>query len=156
MSNGNTEGTWGHSVPGRYFITSATDFNAFRKFLTDNKIGNKEVDGYWEGMKEPAWVINQDDLGAVFESGLINDQEFILMLGECDARDRRPAILHPIAATTGPTYLGMYQSVTKEVAESTLTGYTYDPVTQSYFVAGPDMDIPTSSNPVPRPVRHVA
>lgn len=151
-----TEGTWGHSsLRGKYFITSATDFTAFRKFLADNKINNKEVEGYWQNMKEPAWVINQDNLGIVYESGLISDQQYILMLGDCDARDRSPAVLHPIAAETGPINLGLYQSVAQEVAEASLSGYTYDPTRDAYFVAGPDRDIPTRSNPANYPMRHV-
>lgn len=131
-----TGGTWGHSsvVGGNsYFITSADSPNNFAIWLATEGIGNKEVKGYWQGEPERAWVINMADLKKVYGSGWINTQECILVLGPCDARDRRPASLHGVAKRTWCIECGHLYSTTREIAMGK-DGYMFDPTSGEYFL----------------------
>lgn len=137
MKNMETGGTWGHStvVGGQsYFITASHRPDAFLGFLQEQGIGHKKVEGRWKGLVEDAFVINMNDLKKVYASGWISQQECILVLGPCDARDRRPASLHGVKIATWSYDAGIFQQVTKEEAiNSSEDGYTFDPVQQAYF-----------------------
>jgi hypothetical protein len=130
-----TGGTWGHStvVGGNsYFISSSYNPTGLLAFLQEHGIGHKEVRGKWRDEEERAFVINMNDLKKVYASGWISQEECILVLGPCEARDRRPASLHGVKNATWSYDAGLFYQITREEAMNA-DGWMFDPTQQAYF-----------------------
>lgn len=113
-------------------VTLTGKRQAMSAFLSATGIGHKTLIGSYDGNTEISWIINLDNLKQVYLTGMLNDQESILTLGACDARDRRPATLHGIG-NTWEKGIGLFQSTTREKALKHRS-WTYDPSTGNYFI----------------------
>lgn len=169
MTTNNTEGTWGHSStvggteyaifsvdrPGRSSLMAVATRQAVQTFMSIRRISYKAVFGCYDGQIELSYVIKLSDLRALLDSGQLDRQESVLLLGKCDARDRRPAILRgitpledrlaaqaqfskaniygadlPSATLTWAAGLGYFVEVSPAIAKASI-GWTYDPSTYS-------------------------
>lgn len=151
-----TNGTWGHSsaTGGNSYVIFSVDRDnlstvelqgrrqALIARMNDRKIGYKPLVGSWEGKTEQAFIINLDRLRDVWDLVKASEQDAVLVLGPCDARDRRPATIHTVAETNS-YYLGLFQSVTEKTAK-TFPGWTYDPSTGEFFAV---LDAPLNTSP---------
>lgn len=137
-------GVWGHSseVGGKAYLIICSNKSVadVETRLGYAKVGFKRVQGCFQGITENAWVVNYEEFAKadVQEQvgDLIADQASVLHLGDADARDRRPATLlsdSPNGKFLVITYLGMFQSVTKEEALAQ-DAWTYDHSINTWFI----------------------
>ena len=121
----------------QYTIFAADVFDQMaRDYMHQAGVSFKELRGVYtmqsngERVDETSFIINTKDLGKV--SFLIRDQEFILELGRERWDNTRSAAL--IFTNGGFKDLGVFRSVSEEYAKIQ-DNYTYDPSTDTYFVA---------------------
>lgn len=152
---GNTDGICGHSsdIGGTSYaifsVDRAGDTNlvevtsrrhAVLAYMNKAGIPFKTVLGCYKGAQEVSFVVSADDAEAIGEAGFLKDQETILELGPCDARDRRPARLIALnphgCGGTEQCQLGLFQEVPESTAKAQ-DGYSYDPTTGKYFACLP-------------------
>ena len=121
----------------QYTIFAADVYDQMaRDYMRQAGVSFKELRGVYtmqstgERVDETSFIINTKDLGKV--SFLIEGQESILELGRARWDNTRSAAL---LFTNGSFLdLGLFHSVSEEYAKSQ-DNYTYDPSTDTYFVA---------------------
>jgi hypothetical protein len=120
---------------GKYVIFSVSVWNLVDlvQVLSSNNIGHKKLVGCYKGKEEDSWIIKYDDFPLVFKAGLLGDQESVLILGPCDARDRRPAKLAFLNPLDNSKELGKFHSVSEATAKAQ-DAWTYDPGSKEYFI----------------------
>lgn len=138
MSHSNS-GVWGHSSSigaNAYFIFAVSDDiavnKAFMGWAAANSIGLKPLLGSYKGKTEHSYIANHDNLGTIARCGWLKDQESVLILGPCNARDQRPAHLY-FPKTGNQVQLGVLQSVDRDTALAS-DGWSYDPSTKTYYI----------------------
>lgn len=127
---------WGHSGSTGFdnFIIFCVGYNlrkvmAFRSWATDAEISFKNLIGCYNGTMEYSFIVKADDF--IHVEPWTANQESVLWLGHCDARDRRPAKL--IYQTGYEESLGLMQSCRRETALAQQS-WTFDPSTNYYFI----------------------
>ncbi len=108
----------------------------FLKWAQDVDLRFKKVVGKWQGKEEPAFIINTKTLDLWLNffkpstGGWLEGQECVLVLGPCDARDKRPANL--VYEDGRTEYQGLFQSITAKEA-ATRDDWMFDPSTNIHF-----------------------
>jgi hypothetical protein len=102
---------------------------AFRAWARARGLKFKSLNGCYKGQTEDSFIINAKDFRKV--AVWTQNQESILLLGPCNARDQRPAML--LYQDGGQEFLGWLRSVPANQALSS-DAWTYDPTQDAYFV----------------------
>ena len=130
-------GIWGHSSAAgneNYIIFCVGKeprvAAAFRIWVTAMKLPFKSLKGRYNGVMEDSFIMREEDFQKVKHWAA--NEETVLLLGPCDARDRRPAKL--IHKGGGIEHIGMFRACSKNEALFR-PSWTYDPSLDLYFVA---------------------
>jgi hypothetical protein len=103
---------------------------AFRAWATAQGIAFKSLRGCYQGQAEDSFLVPLEEFEKVKPWTV--EQESILLLGPCDARDRRPATL--LFEDGSKHDLGLFRACTRTAALSRAS-WTYDPMQNTYFIA---------------------
>ena len=101
--------------------------------------GGKEVIGFCNDTLEISWLVTEETfISRILTTGYIDDQNTVLKLGLCDARDKRPATLWDVVFTPAETYLRYNSDLGRMVGVKGHVPpvgepYTLDPATGIYF-----------------------
>lgn len=132
----NAPAIWGHSTPvgSRSYVIFCVGQEprmvaAFRVWATAQGIAFKSLKGCYQGQTEDSFIVGIEDFPKVrpWTAG----QESVLLLGPCDARDRRSATL--LFRDGGRQQLGKFHACSKAAALSR-SAWTYDPSQNLYFI----------------------
>lgn len=103
--------------------------SAFRAWATAGGIPFKSLKGSYRGRIEDSFIVAATNFPKVRKWA--DEQESVLHLGPCDARDRRPATL--IYQQGGREHLGLFRACGRNEALAR-SSWTYDPTQDLYFV----------------------
>ena len=106
--------------------------NAFKAWATHNNIGYKCLIGSYKGLKENAFIVNAKHINDVRQ--WFEDEESILLLGPL-IKGKRKATLVYMDGITSKVELGDFNYTSKDYALKQ-DAWTFDPSTNSYYVAG--------------------
>jgi hypothetical protein len=101
-------------------------------FLTDNNIPFKVMLGSYKGQRETSFTIPHDRLNDVILSGLLDEQESILVLSAFNGRNERRAII-VMRDTQEEIDAGVLKHVSRSEAEAS-DGWTFDPLGENWFI----------------------
>jgi len=134
-----TGGVTGHSsdMGNEQLVIFATtgDYDHIIEQLKDAGVTwYKSLLGFYKGQHEQCLLVKARDMPVIeLRTDITDDQESVLHLGPCDARDRRDATL--IHEDFQMTHLGKFQSTTAEIARGEgNTDYTYDLASDAYYI----------------------
>lgn len=109
------------------------------KWLRDEGIGYKALNGSWRGHIERSYIINQDHLPALKIMGWLDGQESILLLGPQPARrGYRLGVIEWLDNGQQEPAMRFVQT-TKEYAMRQ-EGWTHDPSDNSYWILVEDKE----------------
>ena len=117
-----------------YVVFSSNYPSAVITLLQDKSVNFKELTGMYKGEEEESFLVAMDDFGTVIESGLLDGQESILVLGAQTMRGgyRKASIVyHP--GDKPPVEAGYLVPVDREEAIAG-DGWTYDPLERQFYV----------------------
>lgn len=116
-----------------YVVFSSDYPSAVIALLQNNKINFTELTGMYKGEEEESFLVPLDDFGTVIESGLLDGQESILVLGHKTSQGFRKAsiVYHP--GDEPPVEAGYLVPATRDEA-MVEDGWTYDPLYRQYYV----------------------
>lgn len=113
------------------FASNATPVHEVMYFLLDNNIDFQVLLGSYKGERETSYIIPYDRLEEVMHSGLLNEEESILILGAMNGLGRRPATLHLL--TTNEVFpIGQLVAAARSEAEPQ-EGWSYNPTAKQFF-----------------------
>lgn len=136
LSHDYAPATWGHSssIGSRAFVIFCVGQDirkvaAFRIWATSENIGFKSLKGCYNGQTEDSFIVALTDYPKV--TPWTDGEDSVLVLGSCDARDRRPARL--MFNDGSSHHLGLFHSCSREEALKRQS-WTYDPTQNTYFI----------------------
>lgn len=104
--------------------------------LVDANISFKVLLGAYKDKRETSYLVGMEHLEFLFKSGLIEDEESILVMGNTQKNGTREAFLvfNDLDEDDNPgiQHIGFLDVVSAEEAQ-TLDGWSYDPTIASYF-----------------------
>ena len=104
-------------------------------FLIDNNIPFQIILGSYKGQRETSYCIPHDRLPDVIGSGLVDDQESILILGAVNGLGERPASLL-MSNADEPVPYGTLVEAPRSEAEAS-EGWSYSIMAQAWFIIKP-------------------
>jgi hypothetical protein len=114
------------------FINSAREADLLQSIRTKPVQGGYTMESTGETVVEASYIIAAEDWTKVLASGLVDNQESILVLGPKASRDaHRPAVLHFLPKTWDvmtqalPVFLGYFVDCEEHVAKAQ-SGWTED------------------------------
>lgn len=113
------------------FASVGTPVHDVQYFLMDNNIDYQVLLGAYKGEKETSYIIPYDRLEDVMHSGLLNNEESILILDAMDGLGRRKAHLHLL--TTNEVFPIGYLKATARLEAETGEGWSYNPSAKQFF-----------------------
>ena len=127
---------WGHSslIGGNEYVIFASDrtFHEVVSYMQPLGINYKVLFGFYKGEYEVSYMVRKADYN-IYLQFLTDTQECIMLVGPCDARDRRPATLLWFSDGIFED-IGKIRSVSHEVAMES-DAWSYDPQMHQFFVA---------------------
>ena len=104
--------------------------------LVEAKIAFKVLLGSYKTQRETSYLIGAEHLETIFASGLIEDEESILVLGNAQKNNKREAFLvfntQDDSGNSGIQHLGLLDVLSHEEA-ATADAWSYDPTLGVYF-----------------------
>lgn len=135
--NYNSEGTWGRSseAGGESYIIFAShvDSDTVQAFLVHNEINYRVLFGVYKGEYETSYIVNQNAFPFLEVSGLLEQQESVLLLGPIGSGDKRPATL--VYKDKRQESIGGFSETSRESVMTNKLDFTYDPALKLFFTA---------------------
>ncbi len=129
------EGIWGHSRGETYFIfcvgQDPVRIAAFISWAFHQQVNIKPLLGKYEGKTERSFIANYRNFKDI--EPFLKNEESILVIDRYDVRDIPRARL--VYQNGKEVPLGRLYAVEKETAMQ-CSSWTYDPLTETYFVTG--------------------
>lgn len=122
------------------FASVANPVHEVMYFLLDNNIPFKVTLGSYKGVRETSFVVQHSDLETISKAGLLDGEESVLLLGKLLGTGRRQAVLE-FRDGSPSVVIGFFHGSTRLNAEQS-DGYSYCPVTRTYYVVSDDSGIP--------------
>lgn len=114
-----------------------------QKMMQSNGYGHKWLIGSWKGKEEPACIVNAVNFRAIFNSGLLDDQDCFMELGPMGKEGRPAALLWPFTVDSFDAMRkrkqpkGTFQEVDLDNLRA-FESWTFDPSTGKAFITAPE------------------
>lgn len=117
------------------FSVGATPVHEAMSFMLEHNIGFQVMLGKYEDQEETSFIVKRSDLHHIYNAGLIDDQESVLILGP-NINETRDASIIYLTNKDEIQYIGQLIAVQRERALEE-KAYSYNVLSQQYFIIVP-------------------